>query len=126
MTSPALLTTLGSVLAYRKLRSAITNVEAFMDRYRRPAYIVIPGYRSDALADEDGNRRFEAAEAAMAEFIVTGDQLVLDVDPVGGVIWVVTAREFLTLLDRLGGRWPTAHGLSGLASALRGELSERV
>jgi len=72
VTSPALLTELASVLAYPKLRSALTNAEAFVDRYHRTAHIVLPEHRSDALADEDDNRLVEAAEAARAEFIVTG------------------------------------------------------
>ena len=67
-------------------------------------HIVIPEHVSDALADEDDNRLVEDTEAARAEFIVTGDQLVLDADPIVGAIRVVAASEFLTLLDRLGVR----------------------
>jgi uncharacterized protein len=100
VTSPALLTELTSVLAYPKLRDALTMAEAFLDRYRRTAQIVLPEHRSEALADEDDNRLVEAAEAASTGFIVTGDRLVLDADPIGD-IRVVTAREFLTLIDRL-------------------------
>lgn len=100
VTSPALLAELTSVLAYPKLRDALSNAEAFLDRYRRTAHIVIPEHRSDALADEADNRLVEAAEAASAKFIVTGDQLVLDADPIS-VTRVVTPQEFLALLDKL-------------------------
>jgi len=100
VTSPALLAELTSVLAYPKLRDALTKAEAFLDRYRRTAHIAFPEHRSEALADEDDNRLVEAAEAATAGFIVTGDQLVLDADPIGD-IRVVTAREFLALLEQL-------------------------
>ena len=40
---------------------------------RRTAHIVVPEHCSEALADESDNRLVEDAEAASAEFIVTGD-----------------------------------------------------
>ena len=100
MTSRALLTELTSVLAYPKLRNVLTSTEEFLDRYRSTAHIVVPEHHSEALADEADNRLVEAAEAASAEFIVTGDQLVLDADPISATR-VVTPREFLALLDEL-------------------------
>lgn len=102
VTSPALLSELTAVLAYPKLRAALTNAEAFLERYQRTAHIALPEHRSDTLADDDDNRLVEAAETGSAAFIVTGDQLVLNADPIGS-IRVVTPREFLTLLDELAG-----------------------
>lgn len=99
VTSPALLAELTNVLTYPKLRDALTEAEAFLDRYHSTAHIVFPERRSEALADEDDNRLVDAAEAATAAFIVNGNRLVLDADPIGDVR-VVTAREFLTLLEQ--------------------------
>jgi len=60
--------------------------------------MVRPRRKLNVLRDEPDNRILECAVAAHAQFIITGDRLMLELGEFEG-IRIVTLREFLNLLQ---------------------------
>ena len=100
VTSVALLDELRAVLARSKLADRFPAPDDVADRLAEMSVLTDPQPTARVLADQADNRLVEAAHAGGADLIVTGDRLVADADPIGR-IRVVTAAEFLMLLERL-------------------------
>ena len=95
--SPEILTEFQSVLA-RKFRYPAKEAEMFIERLTSMAEIVYPTHRLHRISRIDAdNRILECAEAAEADFLITGDRR--DLLPLGsqGRTQIVTARAFLTI-----------------------------
>lgn len=97
ITSPALLAELRGVLSYRKLRGVIPDPSEFVALIEATSAVVEPSIRSRAARDEADNRVLEAAIAAGADFVVTGDRDLLALEAVEGTR-VVSPRTFLDVL----------------------------
>ena len=103
VTSVALLREVEGVIRRSKFAELFPDPVMFIDRLVRTSHVTDPSPAATILDDDDDNRLIDAARAGDADIIVTGDRLVLDADPIGD-IRVVTASDFLALLDRLEGR----------------------
>ncbi|MDA8285386.1 MAG: putative toxin-antitoxin system toxin component, PIN family [Actinomycetota bacterium] len=73
VSSPALLAKLERVLAYPKLARVLPDPEGLVARLRTVVDLVEPTFELAVVADEPDNRVLEAAVAARADAIVTGD-----------------------------------------------------
>ena len=100
VTSVALLREVQDVIRRSKFAEQFPDPEALIDRLTRTSRVTDLPPTATILGDEDDNRLIDAARAGDADIIVTGDQLVLDADPIGS-IRVLTAAEFLPLLEQL-------------------------
>jgi uncharacterized protein len=76
-TSPALLDELRRVLAYPKLQPVIGDADELIELLALAAIVVTPTETVEVVRDPDDNRLIEAALAADADVIVTGDQDLL-------------------------------------------------
>jgi len=92
VSSPSLLAELDAVLRYPKLAPVFPQPEAVVDLVGEIAVLVEPRRRLDVLQDEADNRVLEAAAEATADFIVTGDRGLLDLERYGTTV-VVTPRS---------------------------------
>jgi len=101
VSSPSLLAELDAVLRYPKLAAVFPQPEAVVDLVGEIALLVEPRRRLDVLQDEADNRVLEAAAEATADFIVTGDRGLLDLERYGTTV-VVTPRSFLEHLGAPG------------------------
>ncbi len=101
VSSPSLLAELDAVLRYPKLAAVFPQPEAVVDLVGEIAVLVEPRRRLDVLQDEADNRVLEAAAEATADFIVTGDRGLLDLERYGTTV-VVTPRSFLEHLGAPG------------------------
>jgi len=64
------------------------------------AEVVKPGHAIKVLADDPDNRILECAEEGDADFIVTGDKAVLNLNQHRGVR-IIPLREYLSGKERL-------------------------
>jgi putative PIN family toxin of toxin-antitoxin system len=62
------------VLSYPRLRFDTKEAARFLTRLRRSSVLVMPTQTVSASPDEADNRFLECAEAARAEFLVTGNK----------------------------------------------------
>ncbi len=62
------------VLRYPRLKLETKQVVRFLARLRRSSVLVIPTHTVSASPDEADNRFLECAEAARADFLVTGNK----------------------------------------------------
>ena len=62
------------VLRYPRLKLETKQVVRFLARLRRSSVLVIPTHTVSASSDEADNRFLECAEAARADFLVTGNK----------------------------------------------------
>ena len=62
------------VLSYPRLKFATQEVAHFLTRLRSVSVLVAPTHRVSASPDEPDNRFVECAEAAGADFLVTGNK----------------------------------------------------
>ena len=60
------------VLLYPRLKFVSREVERFLARLKRTSIVVTPTHRVSASPDEADNRFLECAEAASADYLVTG------------------------------------------------------
>lgn len=81
------------VLRYPRLKFVPSEVTRFLARLRLGSFLVMPAHTVSASRDEADNRFLECAEAARADFLVTGNKRHFPKS------WktteVVNAREFL-------------------------------
>jgi putative PIN family toxin of toxin-antitoxin system len=82
-----------NVLCRPKFRFSPTIIEESLARIRQNCTLVIPGHTLTVSPDETDNRFLECAEAAGAEFLVTGNRRHFP------SVWkstrILNAREFL-------------------------------
>lgn len=98
VTSPALLDELRRVLAYPKLQPVIGDADELIKLLAIAAIVVSPTEMVTISRDPDDDRLIEAALAARADVIVTGDQDLLTLRRVGH-IRILTPRDFLDALE---------------------------
>ena len=100
ITSVALLTELQTVLDRPDIRTRVRNataVDELLASIRGRAVLTVPDERQTAASHESDNRVLEAGVAGQADYIVTGDGDLLDLDPFRG-IRIVTPTNFATVL----------------------------
>ncbi len=99
VTSPPLLDELAQVLRRRKLASVFKEPSTIV-RLVETASVVVEPARSVRVvtADPADDRVLEAAEAAGADFIVTGDRHLLDLERFAGTR-IVSPRTFVRLIS---------------------------
>ena len=97
VTSPALLDELRRVLSYPKLQAVIGDADELVKFLALAAFVVTPTETVAVSRDPDDDRLVEAALAANADVIVTGDQDLLTIGSVDQ-IRILTPREFLATL----------------------------
>ena len=98
VTSPALLDELRRVLAYPKLQAVIGDADELIKLLALVAIVVTPTKTVELVRDPDDDRLIEAALAAGADIIVTGDQDLLTLGDIGQIS-ILTPREFLETLQ---------------------------
>ena len=98
VTSPALLDELRRVLGYPKLQAVIGDADELVKFLALAAVVVTPTETVAVSRDPDDDRLIEAALAANADVIVTGDQDLLTLERVDQ-IKILTPREFLEALQ---------------------------
>jgi putative PIN family toxin of toxin-antitoxin system len=98
VTTPALLDELRRVLAYPKLQAVIGDAEELIELLALAAIVVTPTETVELVRDPDDDRLIEAALAAHADVIVTGDQDLLTLERVDQTR-ILTPREFLATLQ---------------------------
>jgi uncharacterized protein len=91
--SPALLDELRRVLSYPKLQAVIGDADELV-KFLALAAVVVTPTETIAVSRDPDDRLIEAALAAHADVIVTGDQDLLILGHIGQ-IQVRTPREFL-------------------------------
>jgi putative PIN family toxin of toxin-antitoxin system len=99
VSSPALLDELRRVLNYPKLQAVIGDAGRLIELLALAAIVVTPTETVELARDPDDDRLIEAALAARADVIVTGDQDLLTLGRVDQ-IRILTPREFLSTLQR--------------------------
>lgn len=98
VTSPALLDELRRVLGYPKLQTVIGDAGELIELLALAAIVVTPTETVELVRDSDDDRLIEAALAAHADVIVTGDQDLLTLERVDQTR-ILTPREFLATLQ---------------------------
>jgi len=102
VTSEPAVAELQRILGYRKIRTRLpTSVAELEEVFRLLAENEVkepPELRIDELTDQTDLKFIEAAAAAEADYLVTGDSAVLRLGEYGGTR-IVTARRFLTILE---------------------------
>ncbi len=97
VTSPTLLDELRRVLNYPKLQEVVGDADELVKFLALAAVVVTPTETVTISRDPDDDRLIEAALAANADVIVTGDQDLLTLGSIGQ-IQVLTPREFVESL----------------------------
>ncbi len=77
------------------------NIQELIDILITNGHVVEPGSKFDVVRDKKDNKIVECAFDGKANYIVTGDPDLLELKEFRG-IRIVTAREFLEVLKRLG------------------------
>ncbi|MDQ6725202.1 MAG: putative toxin-antitoxin system toxin component, PIN family [Actinomycetota bacterium] len=99
VSSPSLLAELERVLAYPKLAAVFVDPAGIAGRIRTLAELVEPASTLAVLADEPDNRVLEAAVAARADAVVTGDSGLLALGDYEGIP-IMRAAAFVEWLGR--------------------------
>lgn len=94
--SPQLLAEYADVLHRQKLRIDTRRAEASLRLIRKTAVLVKPRHILSVCPDPDNNRVLECAEAAEADYLVTGNKRHFPKS--WGTTHVVNARELLDLI----------------------------
>jgi uncharacterized protein len=94
VTNPALLDELRRVLSYPKLQAVIGDADELIELLALAATVITPTETVELVRDPDDDRLIEAAQAAHADVIVTGGQVLLTLWRVDQ-IRILTPREFL-------------------------------
>ena len=97
VTSPTLLDELRRVLNYPKLQEVVGDADELVKFLALATVLVTPTETVTISRDPDDDRLIEAALAANADVIVTGDQDLLTLGSIGQ-IQVLTPREFVESL----------------------------
>ena len=84
------------VLHYPRLKLDPAHINAFLSNIRKMGVLVKPGSTLTISRDESDNRFYECADAAKANFLITGNTHHFPVHHKGTK--VVTPREFIGLI----------------------------
>jgi uncharacterized protein len=95
ITSAPLLDELRRVLAYPKLAKVINDAVRLVDVIEASSVVMEPDRVLAVVNDESDNRVLEAALAASADYIVSGDADLLDLDSFNDIP-IVKAAQFVT------------------------------
>lgn len=98
VTSPSLLDELRRVLSYPKLQAVIGDADQLTELLALASVVINPTETVAVSRDPDDDRLIEAALAANADVIVTGDQDLLTLRSVDQTR-ILTPRRFLETLD---------------------------
>lgn len=101
ITSAPLLDELRRVLAYPKLAKVVGDAVGLADIIAASSVVVEPDRVLAVVNDESDNRVLEAADAASADYIVSGDADLLDLGSFDGIP-IVTAAQFVTAVLNRG------------------------
>lgn len=100
VTSPALLEELSKVMDYPKFEFSKDEKEKFMEIFLKKALIVDPEKEVKVQKeDPSDNRVLESALGVKADFIVSGDSHLLDLEEFRGTD-ILTADQFLERIER--------------------------
>jgi putative PIN family toxin of toxin-antitoxin system len=103
ITSAPLLDELRRVLAYPKLAKVVSDAARLADIIAASSVVVEPDRVLAIINDESDNRVLEAAAAASADYIVSGDADLLDLGFFEGIPIVTAAQFVTTVLNRGSG-----------------------
>lgn len=99
ITSPLILDELKKVLSYKKFELEKKKVNEQVEYYLLLAELVFPTEKIDLVQDDPSDNKFlECAREGEAEYIVSGDRHLLDLEEFEG-IKIVKARELLKILN---------------------------
>jgi putative PIN family toxin of toxin-antitoxin system len=101
--SAPLLEELRRVLAYPKLAKVVSDAARLADIIAASSVVVEPDRVLAIINDESDNRVLEAAAAASADYIVSGDADLLDLGFFEGIPIVTAAQFVTTVLNRGSG-----------------------
>ena len=105
-TSAALLIELANVLSRQKIRKrtgfSVDEEEAFVRSISLSSKVVVPAERLTIATDPDDDRVLEAAIADDAEFVVSGDSDLLELESFRGIAIVTPARLCAARRDTTG------------------------
>lgn len=101
-TSPTLVAELERVLGYPKFSLQPSQVDRIVEHVRSVANLVAPDRKVNAVReDSSDNRVLECAVAAEADWIVSGDHHLLELERFEGIP-IVSAAHLLELLGQTG------------------------
>lgn len=100
LTSQALLTELRRVLAYPKLAKVIDEAEQLADLVEASSVVVHPVGVLEVVDDESDNRVLEAAVEGAAEYIVSGDDHLLELGSFQGIPIMTPGQFVAAIIDR--------------------------
>lgn len=101
-TSPTLVAELDRVLGYPKFSLQPSQVDRIVEHVRSVANLVAPDQKVNAVReDSSDNRVLECAVAAEADWIVSGDHHLLELERFEGIP-IVSASQLLELLGQTG------------------------
>jgi putative PIN family toxin of toxin-antitoxin system len=100
ITSAPLLDELRRVLAYPKLAKVVSDAARLTDIIAASSVVVEPDRVLAIVNDESDNRVLEAATAAAADYIVSGDADLLDLGSFEGIPIVTAAQFVMAVLSR--------------------------
>jgi uncharacterized protein len=103
--SASLLDELRRVLAYPKLAKVVSDAARLADIIAASSVVVEPDRVLAIVNDESDNRVLEAAAAASADYIVSGDADLLDLGSFEGIP-IMTATQFMTAVVSRGSGEP--------------------
>lgn len=103
ITSAPLLDELRRVLAYPKLAKVVSDAARIADIIAASSVLVEPDRVLAVVNDESDNRVLEAAAAASADYIVSGDTDLLDLGSFEGIPIVMAAQFVTAALSRGSG-----------------------
>ena len=103
LTSQILLDELNEILvrADKPFKLSEKEAEQVVETMRNLAEVIQPRSRVSICGDEDDNRVLECAIDGRAEWIISGDQHLLELQSFQGVE-IVTVGDFLNQLERVG------------------------
>jgi putative PIN family toxin of toxin-antitoxin system len=100
VTSAPLLAELRRVLDYPKIAKVIAGGAELADLVEASSVVVAPTRVVDVVSDESDNRVLEAAVEGAADYIVTGDADLLDLDSFQGIAIMRPAEFVAVALDQ--------------------------
>ncbi len=103
LVSTSIINEIGRVLRYPRIakrhQQGEKEIEKFLELLSSEAIVIEPSKRLDVIqADESDNRYLECAIEGKAQYIISGDNHLLNVGEYRGIV-VIPPSAFVTLLD---------------------------